>query len=83
LQAETHAHNYRKAVKPFGVRGEMKIEPMTISGAIQNLDRCIWFHLQEKNNLRVKSVRYAGKALFLLLKDMILREGNKTKRLVA
>jgi len=57
-----------KAVKPFGVRGEMKIEPMTDSpGRFKDLTRV---HLVSPKGKEivciVKSVRYAGEVPFLL-----------------
>jgi len=57
-----------KAVRPFGVRGEMKIEPMTdFPERFKGLRRVYLVSPVGKEiPCQVRSVRYAGKAPFLL-----------------
>jgi 16S rRNA processing protein RimM len=57
-----------KAVKPFGVRGEMKIEPLTdFPERFKKLGRVYLVSpAGKKVSSEVRSVRYAGKAIYLL-----------------
>jgi 16S rRNA processing protein RimM len=57
-----------KAVKPFGVKGEMKIAPMTdFPERFKELDRVYLVSLAGKEIVcKVKSVRYAGEVPLLL-----------------
>jgi 16S rRNA processing protein RimM len=57
-----------KAVKPFGVRGEIKVEPMTdFPGRFKDLGRVYLVSPAGKEIVReVKSVRYVGEAPVLL-----------------
>ncbi len=57
-----------KTVKPFGVKGEMKIEPMTdFPERFKGLSRAYLVSPAGKEVVcEVRSIRYAGGALFLL-----------------
>jgi 16S rRNA processing protein RimM len=57
-----------KAVKPFGVKGEMKIEPMTdFPDRFKNLALVFLVSPAGKEiSCNIRSVRYAGRSLFLL-----------------
>lgn len=56
-----------KAVKPFGIRGEMKIEPLTdFPGRFKGIERVRLVSSAGKEiTCRVESVRYAGETIFL------------------
>jgi 16S rRNA processing protein RimM len=56
-----------KVLKPHGVKGEMKIEPMTdFPGRFKGLHRAYLVSPSGKEmSCRVRSVRYAGEAVFL------------------
>ena len=56
-----------KAVKPFGVKGEMRIEPITdVPGRFKGVERVYLVSPAGKEiPCRVEAVRYAGDAIFL------------------
>jgi 16S rRNA processing protein RimM len=57
-----------KAVKPFGVKGEMKIEPLTdFPGRFNGLRRVYLVSPSGKEaTCQVTAVRYAGKSIYLM-----------------
>ena len=70
-----------KAVKPFGVKGEMKIEPMTdFPERFKDLNRVYLVSPAGKEIVcEVQSVRYAGEALLLLFSTAMIRRRRQRR----